>query len=932
LERLSRMEGFVPYLDHQIHQMDDGIGYDVYLLNPYRRSLEKLMRTEPLTHLAAVNLGLDMCAALAACRRAGYLYVDLKPTNIFRSENHGYFIGDLGFISLSSLKYASLPEKYRSSYTAPEISDAMSSLNDTIDIYALGLTLYQVYNNGELPFEGAAPAQILPPPMYADYEMAEIILKACAPDPENRWQDPAQMGQALVNYMQRNSVNDTPIVPAPVIIEDQPDEIEEFLSEEENDAELAELLAMIPDEEPPAEMVVKPEDIPDEADEEITEADAAEDEEISSDEASDDTADNEDAAVQLSFLSESAEDETVPSEENTAELTDTGVTSEVAQILAQADDLISHELPEPVVAPAPIDVPIPPPIVLEPETEEPAEEEAPVEDTIEEEPPIINLPEDEALMIVLPEEEAASVEGEVSDNPYDGPAFGDADGYNEELEFAQEWQRHRVRCWIAAALVFLLLAAAGIGGYFWYQGYYLQTVHALEITGDIDHLQVAVTSDIDDELLTVYCTDVYGNAKNCAVKNGIATFSGLNPGTQYRIHVEVSGLHKLQGTTTGTFTTTSVTQILNFTANNGAEDGSVVLSFSVNGTEPEKWIVEYSATLGSSAQRQEFTGHSVTISGLTVGSEYSFRLIAPDDLTLSGTLTLRFTPVNNVSAENLTVTACGNGSLRVQWSLPEGMETQKWIVRCNNGAGFDQILHTSETFAEFIGLDHASGYTVTVTSEGSSKSVSTEITADPINVTGFNAEVKNPWALNLTWDFTGTAPANGWVLSYTINGGEAITVNCAENNAIIPLTPNSSYAFEVTAEDERTFFAVPFAYGPIQTQPFEGYHVTADNMSFSMYLDSKEQNTFAVGEKATLKGAMDCQYGESDDIIISTFVIRSAENELISEDIYTCSWKKLWKKRACTLEVPQLPDQAGDYSLDLYFNGMYVTTLSFTIA
>lgn len=932
LDRLSRMEGFVPYLGHQIHQMEDAVGYDVYLLNPYRRSLEKLMRSEPLTHLAAVNLGLDMCAALAACRRAGYLYIDLKPTNIFRSENHGYFIGDLGFMSLSSLKYASLPEKYRSSYTAPEITDAMSALNDTIDIYALGLTLYQVYNNGELPFDGNAPAQVLPAPMYADYEMAEIILKACAPDPWDRWQDPAQMGQALVNYMQRNSVNDTPIVPPPVVIEDQPEEIEEFLTEEENDAELAELLAMIPDEEPPAEQTAEPETAQeepstDEPTEEITETEIPEEDIAPADDISDDVTDSEDTLIQLSFLDEIAEDETVPSEENTAELTDTGVTSEVAQILAQADDLISHELPEPVVAPAPIDVPIPPPIVLEPEVEEATPEEATIENSPEEESPIT---------IILPEETVPSVEPEASDepeaydDPYSGPAFGDA--YDEELELAQDWQRRRIRRIIVAAVVLLLLAAAGIGGYFWYQEYYLQPIQGLDIYGTVDEIHVAIDSEVDESLLTVYCTDVYGNAKNCTVKDGVASFTGLNPGTQYRIHVEVSGLHKLVGTTSGTYTTTGVTQILNFTANNGAEDGSVVISFSVNGTEPDKWIMEYSTALDPAVLRQEFTGHSVTISGLTVGSEYSFRLIGPDDLTLSGTRALSFTPVNNVSAEDLTVTACGNGSVRVQWSLPAGMDAQNWIARCSNGAGFDQILHTTETTAEFVGLDHTSGYSITVTAEGSSKTVSTEVTADPINVTGFNTEIKDPWAMTLSWDFTGSAPANGWVLTYTIDGAQPITINCAENSAIIPLTPNSSYAFEVTAEDERTFFAVPFAYGPVQTPVFEGYHVTADNMSFTLYLGSTQQNTFAAGEQATLKGALNCQYGESDDTIVSTFVIRGADNELISEDTYTSSWKKLWKKRACTLEVPQLPTQAGEYSLDLYFNGMYVATLSFTIA
>ena len=58
--------------------------------------------------------------------------------------------------------------------------------------------------------------EALPPPAYADYEMAEIILKAAAFRPQDRWQSPEEMGQALVSYMQRNPVNDAIIAP-PVV-------------------------------------------------------------------------------------------------------------------------------------------------------------------------------------------------------------------------------------------------------------------------------------------------------------------------------------------------------------------------------------------------------------------------------------------------------------------------------------------------------------------------------------------------------------------------------------------------------------------------------------------------------------------------------------------------------------------------------------------
>ena len=154
LDSLAQLEGFVPFEDYQIVPMEDNSGYDVYLLSPYRRTLERIMTKKPMTQLAAVNLGLDICAALAVARRSGYMCIDLKPSNIFVEGDNEYKIGDLGFVKLSALKYASVPDMYRSCYTAPEAEDAFAALNDTMDIYSVGLILYQIFNGGILPFSG----------------------------------------------------------------------------------------------------------------------------------------------------------------------------------------------------------------------------------------------------------------------------------------------------------------------------------------------------------------------------------------------------------------------------------------------------------------------------------------------------------------------------------------------------------------------------------------------------------------------------------------------------------------------------------------------------------------------------------------------------------------------------------------------------------
>lgn len=224
LSQLSQQEGFAAYHGSQMISSADGDGFEVYLLGSLKTSLEKHLETGTMTQRGVVEMGLDLCAALAACRRAGYLYVDLQPGNVFRTDENGYLIGDVGFVPLDSLQFASLQKQYRSRYTAPEMSDDFAQLNTTVDIYALGLILYQACNGGFLPKNGDFSAA----PMYADYELAEIISKACSPTPKDRWQDPSQMAQALISYMQRNGVSDENLIPVIPPADDDPT-AEDFL-------------------------------------------------------------------------------------------------------------------------------------------------------------------------------------------------------------------------------------------------------------------------------------------------------------------------------------------------------------------------------------------------------------------------------------------------------------------------------------------------------------------------------------------------------------------------------------------------------------------------------------------------------------------------------------------------------------------------------
>ena len=871
LQQLGNAESYEPYVSTHLEQREDGTGFDINLLSPYRPSLKTVMHAEPLTQSAAVHLGLDLCAALAAARRAGYLYVDLKPDNIYLTDDGSYRIGDLGFIPLSSLPYASLPEKYRSQYTAPEIGDALSALTDTIDIYALGLVLYQLYNNCALPYDGQPRSDEIPAPLYADYELAHIITKACAVNPADRWADPVQMGQALVDYMQRYGVSDLCIIPEPIVIEDAQEEFEPFLTEEENDEEFAHILAAIGEEEPPRQLIIDGADFSEEA---VAPAESTEDQSQSAVVASENPDDQ-----QLSFLDEN------------------GVSGEFSQIMALADDLMAHQPPEPVSVPDPIDVPVPPLPEADPEPE----------------------PEDEIT----------------GDDP-------EQENEEDDILYGPPSKRISVRI-IALVSAVLLLLSAIVAGVIWYREIYLQPVEMLNIFGSGNELRIDIVSDIEDSLLTVVCTDTYGNTHRSPVSGGFAEFKDLSPATQYRIRLEISGLHKLTGQTTGTYTTDKQTAILNFSAVCGPEDGSVILNFSVNGPDSDQWSVVYT-TDGEPEQTQSFSGHTVTLFGLTPDKTYTFRLDGGKDIRIAGGNEITYTAQELLTAEDLKVTEWNDGRLTVQWQAPNAPAGQKWLLRCYNDAGVDINVTTEETTYTFTGLDQTAGYTVLVTADGMTGSRSTSVTANPINVTGYTATVTAPWELSLTWEFTGAAPAGGWVLRMTLDSGREITLNCPENTATIALIPGCVYSFTAEPADDITFFTQAYSFTAEAAVPFQGYGITAVDLTASMVLRPGKQNwgstdltadsyktEFSNGELASVLLRVGKNFSLSADEVTITFAVRNSNAQLVSSVSKTAPWNSLWKGVYCPLDLPAMPTEPGTYTLDLYFNGLYVTGLQFYI-
>lgn len=934
LKTLSKLDGFLPYEGWQMEPITrHRLGYEVYLVGSYKRSLEKQLKKTPVTHLGAINLGLDLCSALSVCRQAGALYVDLKPANIFVSEKKEYRIGDLGFVEMDALSYTALPDKYHSPYTPPELLDPMGSLNLTADTYAVGMILYQLYNDGQLPFRGMRdPEEVLPTPVNADYELAEIIMKAIHADPSERWQDPGELGKALASYMQRNAVNDIPITPH-IPLDVKPDDIAVIPKKKKKKASKKDLgsdAGQTAEDKEPKEAPAAEEGLP-EADSAAPEA-GIEASQTAPEEPAPPGAEGglpdalPEATAEKALPEEPSEKPATPQdasgeaplpsdEENPDMLQPEEMSEELSRIVAKADDLIAYEMPEDAIMPEP------------PEAADPfafiTEDADDIDDS--------DVPEDP----VMEEEESGTAEK--------------AKKKKKEKKYADPKYKRRRKRFFTAILFLFLLAAAGAGGYWYYQNLYLLPIDGITIDGTQDQLTVTVASGIDESLLNVVCSDNYGNKKTASLSGGKAVFSDLLPNTLYTIELEVDGFHALVGKTSDMFTTEATTKIVSFTSIAGSEDGSVMLNFTVDGEEPDSWTLLYSAE-GQEPMRKTFKGHSVSVSGLSIGSVYTFRLEAGGGLDVGGETELQLMAPRLVLAENVTISSNTGTEITVRWDAPGDVIVDSWDVRCYNIYGYEEAVTVTDTEAVFPNIDPTYSYTVEVTASGMTQPTRTSITENPIRISQLDVDGSKHDKLKVTWDYTGEAPKDGWLLIYSYVGGQKSVVKTEKASANIPLNiPGARYELTVQSADGTTVFNNTAVYHAPEADDFNKHSLSKDKLSVDLvktpgeaewYFESLGsdaiQTSFASGDRISIVlRSSDSFYmtGAEVDIL---YVIRDAYGNVLPDYVKeeSISWKSIWnggEVQNGELNVPAVPTAAGEYVLDLYFDGMSAAQLNFTI-
>ena len=153
------------------------------------------------------KLGIDICTALDYCEQYNIIHRDIKPANLFIDRFGNYKVGDFGVSRQVSEVYMG------------------GVYNHTVDIYALGLVLYQLLNYGRAPFLPDYMTELsasnvddanykrlngvkIPKIPYIDIKLNKIILKACAYRSEARYQTAGEFRSALEYYLQSEGISE----------------------------------------------------------------------------------------------------------------------------------------------------------------------------------------------------------------------------------------------------------------------------------------------------------------------------------------------------------------------------------------------------------------------------------------------------------------------------------------------------------------------------------------------------------------------------------------------------------------------------------------------------------------------------------------------------------------------------------------------------
>jgi serine/threonine protein kinase/beta-lactam-binding protein with PASTA domain len=182
-----------------------------------------------LTQHRALEIMIDVSAALDYSHRAGIVHRDIKPGNVMITRDGSVKVMDFGIARAIAQSTATVTQTAAVMGTAQYLSPEQArgeKVDARSDLYSAGVVLYELLT-GQPPFQGDSPVAVayqhvredpIPPSdresdLSADADA--VVMKMLAKNPANRYQNAAEMGDDLGRALSGRRVLATPLLRQP---------------------------------------------------------------------------------------------------------------------------------------------------------------------------------------------------------------------------------------------------------------------------------------------------------------------------------------------------------------------------------------------------------------------------------------------------------------------------------------------------------------------------------------------------------------------------------------------------------------------------------------------------------------------------------------------------------------------------------------------
>ena len=213
MQQLKSSDNIVSIKDWGVEKLEDGYSWEIYIRMDVLTPLIQYVKGRTPSEDEVIRLGEDICRALIRCEEENIVHRDIKPDNIMVSEEGKFMLTDFG-IARYLTDETTMTGIGSKPYMAPEIANYQKS-NKTVDLYSLGLVMYELLNNFRPPFVNAngkygaldkeaaiqrrMRGEKLPMPFRGSEDLKLFVLMASYPDPSKRFESASAMLNALRN-------------------------------------------------------------------------------------------------------------------------------------------------------------------------------------------------------------------------------------------------------------------------------------------------------------------------------------------------------------------------------------------------------------------------------------------------------------------------------------------------------------------------------------------------------------------------------------------------------------------------------------------------------------------------------------------------------------------------------------------------------------